>query len=52
MKRLERSDWDLLDVDSLIEHKDYMEVNEYKGNEMYIDELNEYIDMAIEGILQ
>lgn len=49
---LEESDWDLLDVDSLIEHKDYMEVNKYKGNEIYIEKLNHYIGMVIEGILQ
>ena len=49
---LEVSDWNLLDVDSLVEHRDYIEVNKYKGNEIYIDKLNHYIDMVIEGILQ
>lgn len=49
---LEESDWDLLDVDSLIEHRDYIEVNKYEGNEIYVDKLNDYINMVIEGMLQ
>lgn len=52
MRILKESDWNWLDVDSLIEHKDYIMRNKYEGNEIYIEKLEHYIEMVIEGILQ
>ena len=52
MRILKESDWDLLDFDSLMEHKSYMEVNKYEGNEIYIEKLEHYIGMVIEGMME